>query len=193
MTDYLDDAMNEVAATVASGDKLDTVRAAVCRLRELEYERQTLEERLTKIKGQILELTDRELVKLFSEAHMTTLELEAEGNYPAIVASKTSFYNAKIPDEKEAEAFAWFHDNGHGDLIKTQITAQFGMGERENAERVEASLSDAGVDYNSKVSVHASTLKAFVKSEIEAGRALPMDLLGVYMGETVKIKTSKGK
>ena len=190
---FLDEVMNEVVAVSSSGDKLDLVRNAARRLRDLEHRKSELEEELDKTKREILELTERDLVKLFSAANMSSLTLEAEGHHPAVTFEKTTFYSAKIPAEKEAEAFAWLHDNGHGDIVKTQVTVALGMGERETAEQVEAAISNLGVDYNSKLSVHPSTLKAFAKAEIEANHALPMDLLGVYMGEIIKLKTVKGK
>lgn len=191
MTDFLDDIMAEVETISTSGDKLDIVRNAVKKLRALEFKKDQLEADLADTKRAILDMTEKDLVKLFSETNLTSLTLEAEGNYPAMKFEKSTFYNAKIPEDKEAEAFTWLHDEGHGDLVKTQVTASFGMGERDTAEQVEAAIASLGVDYNSKLSVHSSTLKAFVKSEIEAGRALPMDLLGVYMGEIVKLKKVK--
>jgi hypothetical protein len=191
MTDFLDDILNEVESLSSSGDKLDQVRAAARRLRDLEHRKAELEDELDQTKRAILELTERDLVKLFSAANMSSLTLEAEGNHPAMTFEKTTFYSAKIPAEKEAEAFSWLHDNGHGDIVKTQVTVALGMGERDTAEQVEAAIANLGVDYNSKLSVHPSTLKAFAKAEIESGHALPMDLLGVYMGETIKLKKVK--
>ena len=191
MTHYLDEANAEVARTIESGDKLDRVRNAVRRLRDLEFEKAELEERLSAIKNDILVLEQRDLVSLFSEVHVTSVSLEAEGNLPAVVADRVPFYSAKIPPEKEAEAFNWFNQQGHGDLIKTEIKVSFGMGDRTEAEQVETMLEDAGVEYSSKLGVHPSTLKAFVKAEIESGHALPMELLGAYAGEVVKIKEKK--
>ena len=191
MTDFLDSIMNEFEARPVPADKLDQVREAARKLRDLEQRKTELEDELDQTKRAILELTERDLVLLFSNANMTSLTLEAEGNYPAMVFEKTNFYSAKIPSDKEAEAFAWLHDNGHGDIVKTQVTVALGMGERETAEKVEDAISALGVDYNSKLSVHPSTLKAFAKSEIETGHALPMDLLGIYIGEIVKLKKAK--
>jgi hypothetical protein len=104
---------------------------------------------------------------------------------------KTTFYSAKIPEDKEIEAFAWLHDQGHGDIVKTQITVALGMGERDLAEQVEHAIADAGADYSSKLSVHPATLKSFVKSEVESGRALPLELFGAFIGEVVKLKKGK--
>ena len=193
MADYIEEALSAVAEALSSTDKLERVRNAVRQLRDLEAQKTELEDELIEIKRKITDLTERELVKLFSEAHISSLSLDAEGNLPAIVAEKGTYYSAKIPEEKELEAFNWLHANGHGDLVKSEIKLTFGMGERDQAEEVEVTLAQKGVDYTSKLQVHPSTLKSFVKHEIEAGHAIPMELLGAYAGETVKIKAKKGK
>lgn len=193
MTDFMDLIRAEVAKISASSDKLEILKEAANRLRELEFKKEELEAELATVKKNIATLTERDLVQLFSETNMSSLTLDAEGNYPAMKFDKTTYYNAKIPEDKESEAFSWLHENGHGDLVKTVVSASFGMGEREDAEKVEKAISKLGIDYNSKLSVHPATLKSFVKTELEAGHALPMDALGVYVGETVKIKILKGK
>jgi hypothetical protein len=193
MTDFLEDIMAEVASINASSDKLEILKDTARMLRALEYKKEELEAQLAEVKKKILSLTERDLVNLFGELSLTSLSLEAEGNYPAMKFDKTTYYNAKIPEDKEAEAFAWFHENGHGDIVKTVVSASFGMGERESAEKVEEAIAQLGVDFNSKLSVHPSTLRAFAKSELEAGHALPMDTLGIHVGETVKMKIVKGK
>lgn len=189
--DFLDSITSEVEQISSSGDKLERVRGVAKKVRELEARRAELEDELSQVKRTIQELTERDLVKMMSEANMSSFALEKDGNYPAMVFDKTTYYSAKIPEDKEIEAFAWLHDQGHGDIVKTQITVALGMGERELAEQVEHAISDAGVDYSSKLSVHPATLKSFVKTEVEAGRAIPLDLFGAYIGEVVKLKKGK--
>ena len=191
--DYLGEALKEVEKEISQGPLLERVREALKLHRELTFELEELDRRRNTVQSQLTELNTQTMIKLFSEAHMLDFTLEAEGNYPAIKAKRVPFYSAKIPDDKQEEAFDWFHESGHGDLVKTTISLAFGMKERKLAEKVEAALEKLKVDYNSKLSVHASTLLAFVKAEIEAGRPLPKDLLGVYVGETVKVSPVKAK
>lgn len=189
--DFLDSISAELESITSSGDTLTRIRELAKKVRGLEATRSQLEEELSAVKRQIQELTERDLVKLMSEANMTSFALESDGNYPAMTFDKTTFYSAKIPEDKEIEAFAWLHDQGHGDIVKTQITVALGMGERDLAEQVEHAIADAGVDYSSKLSVHPATLKSFVKSEVESGRALPLELFGAFIGEVVKLKKGK--
>jgi hypothetical protein len=104
------------------------------------------------------------------------------------VAERHTVYNAKIPDEKRQDAFQWLEEQGHGDLVKSVINIIFGMQEHEKRLAVMKLLSDNGIEFYNNESVHASTLKAFVKREIQAGHIVPDDLLGVYMFDEVKIK-----
>lgn len=193
MTDFLDEIMSEVDAVASTSDKLDILKKTAAQLRFLELKKEELERELAETKKAITLLSERDLVQLFSETNLSSLTLDADGNYPAMKFDKTTFYNAKIPEEKEAEAFAWLHDNGHADIVKTEIKLSFGMRERQQAELLEKALAAKNYDYNSKLGVHPATLKAFAKSEIEAGHALPMDVLGIYVGEIVKTKIVKGK
>jgi hypothetical protein len=189
--DFLDGISAELESISSSSDLLTRIKELAKKVRGLEATRTQLEEELAAVKRQIQEATERDLVKLMSEANMTSFALESDGNYPAVTFDKTTFYSAKIPEDKEIEAFAWLHDKGHGDIVKTQITVALGMGERDLAEQVEHAISDAGADYSSKLSVHPATLKSFVKSEVESGRALPLELFGAFIGEVVKLKKGK--
>ena len=47
------------------------------------------------------------------------------------------------------------------------------------------------VDYENRKSVHPSTLKAFVREQIEMGKELPLDLLGVHIGQRSEIRRQK--
>ena len=79
-------------------------------------------------------------------------------------------------------------DNGHEDLIKNTITCDFGRGEDGNAKVLKETLTGSGVSYTDKTAVHPQTLKAFVREQVESGQNLPLDLLGVYIGQKSVIK-----
>lgn len=101
------------------------------------------------------------------------------------------FYAAKIPDDKRQEAFEWLRGNGHESLIKRAISCKFGKGQDALASKVIAALAKLKVAAEDKESVHPQTLKAFVREQIEEGKALPTDLLGVYVGNRAKVTPSK--
>ena len=49
-------------------------------------------------------------------------------------------------------------------------------------------LNEEDINYENKKAVHPSTLKAFVKEQIERGKSLPLDILGVYVGQKSEIR-----
>jgi hypothetical protein len=167
---------------------LTVVRHKAVELRD-EYLRKTdLETRLKGIQSKINNIERKELPDLFSKAKISSVTVDSDGNHPGFVAERGTVYTAKIPDEKRMEAFQWFEQQGHGDLIKSMINIVFGMQEHEERLRVMKLLSDNRVEYYTNESIHYQTLKAFVKRELQAGKILPSDLLGVFIFDEVKIK-----
>jgi hypothetical protein len=67
----------------------------------------------------------------------------------------------------------------------------FGKGEDEKAVELIGNLEGQGMYPDQKMKVEPSTLRAFVSSEIEAGRDVPIDTFSIYMGNKVKIRKGK--
>ena len=98
---------------------------------------------------------------------------------------------ASIPVRYREEAFQWLRDNGHGDLIKNQVSATFGKGEDASANEFIDKISTLGYEPTQKVWVEPMTLKAFVREQITEGTELPMDKFGIFVGAETKISKSK--
>ena len=98
------------------------------------------------------------------------------------------YYSASIPKDRINEALDWLRDNNHGDLIKNTVSVDFGRGEDDRADTLRESLQNTGLSYTDKTGVHSSTLRAFVREQVEAGKSLPLDLLGVFIGQKTTIK-----
>jgi hypothetical protein len=95
---------------------------------------------------------------------------------------------ASIAKANKEQAFSWLRENGHGSLIKNKITTQFGMGEEEQAQALLQELTQQGLEVTQDETVHVQTLTAFVKEQLKNGVNIPMDLLGVFEYQEVKIK-----
>jgi hypothetical protein len=182
------DLLDVIASEPTEVVDLTVVRNRAVQLRDHYLLKTEVEERLKQINSMITKIERDELPELFSKAKISSLTVEADGNHPAFIAERTTVYNAKIPENKRQEAFQWFEQQGHGDLIKSVINIIFGMQEYEQRLRVMKLLSDAGVEYYTNESVHHMTLKAFVRTELQAGHIIPMDLLGAYIFDEIKIK-----
>ena len=180
--------LDAIAAEPEEVVDLSTIRRKAVELRDAYLEKAELEENVKKVASKITGIERKDLPDMFAKAKISSVSVEADGNHPGFVASRDTVYTAKIPDEKRMDAFQWFEQTGHGDLVKSVIQIVFGMQEHEERLRVMKLLSDNGVEFWNNESVHHQTLRAFVKRELQAGRIVPQDLLGVFIFDEVKIK-----
>lgn len=102
-----------------------------------------------------------------------------------------NFYSAKIPKDKEPEAFDWLNQNGFGDLIKNQVSVSFVRGQEQNAQELVQELEDRRLPTSNRKWVEPMTLKAFAREQVESGKELPTTLFGLYIGEQAKITKPK--
>ena len=148
------------------------------------------EERLRKLKEQYRRLSEEDLPQKMAELGMQDLRLK-DGSRITI----DMFYATRINNNNRDAAHAWLRQQGHGDIIKNQVSVAFGKGEdataRETMALLEEFLQKNGNIPTQRESVHPSTLKAFVKERIESGdSAFTVDtqkLFSVYQGKRTKI------
>jgi len=140
---------------------------------------------------------EKEVKKLKEKARF--LSEEQIPNYLqeiGVEAIKTSFgtigydlkYRGYISKSNQSKAFGWLREKGHGDIIKTEVSASFDMGEADKAQEVLANLRDKGINPNFKEGVHHSTLSSWIKDMTQKGIDIPDDLFGVYIANVTTIK-----
>lgn len=84
---------------------------------------------------------------------------------------------------------AWLVQEGHDDLIKDKVTADFGKGENELVERVLAVLTEAGVTRVDRTrAVNPQTFAALIRELREAGEDVPYDQIGVFIQRRAKLE-----
>ena len=144
------------------------------------------EERLRKLKEQYRRLSEEDLPQKMAELGMQDLRLK-DGSRITI----DMFYATRINNNNRGAAHAWLRQQGHGDIIKNQVSVTFGKGEDATALETMTLLEQEGLFPAQKESVHPSTLKAFVRERIESGdSAFTVDtqkLFSVYQGKRTKI------
>jgi hypothetical protein len=104
------------------------------------------------------------------------------------------FYSGSLAqtNPRREEAFSWLKEHGHDDIIKNEVVVAFGRGEdNEAAELVRVLRDEMKLSPQQDKSVHGSTLKAFIKEQVEAGKALPLDLFKAYIGRKSIIDVPK--
>ena len=129
------------------------------------------------------QLSENVLPNLFAEVGLSELKL-ADGRLIKI----GNYYGASIKEDKKQAAYSWLRNNGFGDLIKNQVSCSFGRDEDEKARGLIQTLDEQGYQSSQREWVEPSTLRAFIREQHEAGNALPMDLLGAFVGQKTTIK-----
>lgn len=77
------------------------------------------------------------------------------------------------------------------DLIKVDLKTKFNKGEREQAEEAALALRKMGLEVEVDESVHPQTLWSFVREALRDGTEIDTEKLGVFVGQTTKIKRPK--
>ena len=101
------------------------------------------------------------------------------------------FFKGSITKDNEREAFEWLENNNLGDIIKNIVSVRFGKGDNEVAIDLIQDLEKQGLSPDQKRKVEPMTLNALIGEQINDGKAFPLELFSVYMGNKVKIKRGK--
>jgi hypothetical protein len=188
----LTDLIESDDTTFATPITMEKLRAKAKELRDARQRVDDLEETLKQAKALATQLETKELPDLFSQAKTKAIEVEAEGNNPAFSARKSPYYKAVLPEES-GPGLTWLEDNGHGDIVKAVYTVKLPRGTEEMSKALKDFLEEGLYEYELKETVPWTTLTAFVKEQIEKGEKLPLEPLGAFVGEIVKIKPAKEK
>jgi hypothetical protein len=94
---------------------------------------------------------------------------------------------ASIPESQKLQAHNWLDGNGFGGLIKVDVIVPFSKGEKKEAEELAWRIGNMGYNTTYKESIHAQTLKAFLREQLSAGKDVPLDLFGARPVWTAKI------
>jgi hypothetical protein len=98
-----------------------------------------------------------------------------------------------ISAENREGAHAWLRKNKFGGIIKTSILQQYGAGELEEATKnANAIRKLTGRAATVTESVHAGTLKAFLKEQRAKGTKIPAVLFGLFPFSKAKVIPPKG-
>lgn len=182
-------------APVASEDQLDVIRAKVRELRDLELEKQRLEERQMEISERRRALTEKEIVDVMDAASVAAIMLGAEGNMPQFEVAIGPYYHANIredwPEPQREKAFAWIR-RYHEGMLRSTVTVSLGKNSGKQQKALEMFLIKNKISFVNKFGVPWNTLTAFVKEQIEDHkRTPPLALLGATVGRVAIVKKEK--
>jgi hypothetical protein len=184
----MDDVFAEIEADAISAEviptdeKLKGIAGLVQKQLQLEEYLDKLNDHVKNTKKDLEHVQTRELPDAMMEIGLSEVAM-ASGEKVSIKA----FVSASISEGRKQEAHTWLRDNNHGDLIKTITSVNTGR-DIELAEKAMKALQLAGFEPDCKENVHAGTLKAFIREQVEAGVSLPLELFGAFLGQKSTIK-----
>jgi hypothetical protein len=170
----------------ADGGVLKTVSELARAIAAKEAQVADLDRQLKDAKKELLKLTDEDLPASMAEMGLASFTLD-DGSQIDVKPT----YGASILVDNRPKAYEWLRDNGYDDIIKNNVSVSFGRGEDDLANAFKAVAEKEGYVPQQETSIHAGTLKAFVRERIEAGDEFPMELFGAYVGQRAFIKKGK--
>ena len=165
---------------------LDTVAGLARKIKYQQDKVERLDRELKDEKQALLKLTDEDLPSTMADLGLSKFSLD-DGSTVEVKPT----YGASILVKDRPAAYEWLRENGFDDIIKNVISCQFGRGEDDQASAFHAFASQQGYPADQNESIHASTLKAFVKERIETGEDFPHTLFGAYVGQRAVIRGAK--
>jgi hypothetical protein len=141
-----------------------------------------LENQLSEKKKQLAHVQEVALPSLLQQFGISRIDIEG-----GRLTVKQEYY-ATIKEEHRGAAFSWLESKGHADLIKHEVVMSFTRGQDDEARQAMEVLADNNFVYRDEKKVHAQTLKAFVKEQIEAGNELPLETFSVHVKQVSKIQ-----
>lgn len=165
-------------------DALRELSALCAQLRDAEEDLKRLDEAWKAAKERVRRLVEEDIPGLMSELGVKRLVLETG---ETISVGFEVF--AQIPKDGKQLAFNWLEEHGHGGLIKTEISVTFGRDELGIAKRIATEIVEReGRPVELDQSVHAGTLKAWLKEQLQEGQSVPLELFGARPVNIAKIK-----
>lgn len=166
-----------------SQDTLKELSTLCQQLRIAEAEGLALAAKAAEKLKEIQRLTEEDIPALMQELQLQKIVLESGET----ITVGLEVY-ASIPAANKEEAFQWLVLNNHGGLIKTDLSLAFGREELDKAKALAAELAEKGLEPVIDQSVHANTLKAFIKEQLKEGKEVPLALFGARSVNKAKIK-----
>jgi hypothetical protein len=180
--------MIENAAVAPTSKDLEAIKFYAKELVRLENEIEESEARVAQLKK------EREEIR-----RLTLPQLMIELGVDAIVANNHEcklepLVTASLPKdvEQRAAAISWLVDNGHGGIVKRELKVDLPKGDDVTEEVVKDAVRNAAPSLLVDVGygIHHSSYLALAKQLVRDGEPFPADVLGVYVGQIVRVTES---
>ena len=178
LRDDAPDQLNTIDPTKLSEEieKLNSITAQIS----------NVEASLKELKEQEKQLNNFTIPEIMEKMNLSTLKLK-DGSELSV----KKIYSATMKADKKAQAIQWLRNNGLGDIVKNEITVNFGQGEENKAAEYATLAKGQGYEPSQKEAVHAMTLKVTMEDWKNKGNEVPEDLFWTFDGNQTKIKNKK--
>ena len=161
---------------------VDTL-ASYCReLQTYEEEIAELEEQIKKKREKADKISSEIIPNMLAEQGISSLKL-ADGSSVDVRKS----YNCTIKKDEMESAYNWLRENQLGDIIKNEVSVQFGKGEDNKAEQLLNLAAREGYEPSQRSKVEPMTLKALYRERVEAGLDMPSQFFNIFIKDQTKI------
>ena len=161
---------------------VDTL-ASYCReLQTYEEEITELEEQIKKKREKADKISSEIIPNMLAEQGISSLKL-ADGSSVDVRKS----YNCTIKKDEMESAYNWLRENQLGDIIKNEVSVQFGKGEDNKAEQLLNLAAQEGYEPSQRSKVEPMTLKALYRERVEAGLDMPSQFFNIFIKDQTKI------
>ena len=142
--------------------------------------------KLKELKEQEKYINNFTIPELMEKMNLSTLKLK-DGSELSV----KKIYSATMKADKKAQAIQWLRNNGLGDIVKNEITVNFGQCEENKAAEYATLAKGQGYEPSQKEAVHAMTLKVTMEDWKNKGNEVPENLFWTFDGNQTKIKNKK--
>ena len=165
---------------VLDPEKLST---EVEKLKSIQSEIKSLEDRAKDLKNDEKHFSCLIIPKLMEDMNLKSLKLQ-DGSELTV----KKVYSATMKADKKAECMRWLRENGLGDIVKNEITVNFGQGEENKAAEYADLARERGYEPTQDEKVHHASLTVVMKDFKEKGNEIPTDLFSTFDGNQTKLK-----
>lgn len=165
----------------------DDALAAIAQLAgyQLSLEKQVEEktQELKELSARLREVSEKDLPMAMAEVGMREFTLDSGERIKV-----TDDWKASITGKYKPIVIKWLRENGHDDIIKSAVVAEFNKGEDDKAAGLLDTLANDGFRVHNDVNVNTTTFKALCKELYSDGVDVPLGDLGVYIVRKAVIK-----
>lgn len=182
MTDAQAFADLELEDTEKTNIDLVALDALCVKMLAADGEVQRLTEQLKKATQDYNKLAEQEIPEMMLAGGLTELR-RADGSI--IKISDDLFTN--IPKIRAEEIYAEVAARGGADMIKNELSIALDKGQDELAAKVEAFAKELALNVERSKTIHASTYKKWIKTQLTSDKPIDLAFFGAYKKTTAKL------